>query len=108
MGGFALEEKEDFSGLLSKKWEFSQELIGRDKVIPLWIADMDFQTVPEVREALVKRAKAGIYGYALERKSYYKAVTRWMAKRHGWKVAEESIVLVPGVVTAIHVAIHAW
>lgn len=108
MGCFALEKEEDFSGLLSKKWEFSQELIGKDKVIPLWIADMDFTTVPEVREALMKRAGAGVYGYASVRKSYYEAVTAWFAKRHGWKVEEDNIVLVPGVVTAIHVAIHAF
>ncbi|MBQ2088354.1 MAG: pyridoxal phosphate-dependent aminotransferase [Selenomonas sp.] len=108
MVGFALEKEEDFSGLLSKKWEFSRELTGREKVIPLWIADMDFPTVPEVRDALVNRARAGIYGYAAVRKSYYKAVTEWLAKRQGWNVDTESIVLVPGVVTALHVAIHAF
>lgn len=108
MVDFVFEKKEDFSGLLSKKWEFSQELTGRDEVIPLWIADMDFPTVPEVQEALIKRAGAGIYGYAAVRKSYYRAVTGWLAKRHGWQVEEDSIVLVPGVVTALHVAIHAF
>lgn len=104
----ALAREEDFSGLLSKKWEFSQELIGRRNVIPLWIADMDYPTVPEVREALVKRAAAGIYGYAAVRKSYYQAVIDWLARRQGWKVMADSIVLVPGVVTALHVAIHAF
>lgn len=104
----ALAREEDFSGLLSKKWEFSQELIGRGNVIPLWIADMDYLTVPEVREALVKRAAAGIYGYAAVRKSYYQAVIDWLARRQGWKVMADSIVLVPGVVTALHVAIHAF
>ena len=104
----ALAREEDFSGLLSKKWEFSQELIGRGNVIPLWIADMDYPTVPEVREALVKRAAAGIYGYAAVRKSYYQAVIDWLARRQGWKVMADSIVLVPGVVTALHVAIHAF
>lgn len=73
----------------------------KDK-IPLWIADMDFQTAPEIIEAMQKRVEEGIFGYTnIYDSSYYEAVGGWMEKRHGWKVKQEEIVLDSGVVPAV-------
>ena len=70
--------------------------------IPLWIADMDFQTAPEIVEAMKARVEEGIFGYTnIYDSSYYEAVCSWMEKRHGWKVKKEEIVIDSGVVPAV-------
>ena len=102
---FAIEH--DFTGLLSNKWNFRQERVGREDVIPMWVADMDFETAPAIKAALVKRAEAGIYGYAAVSKEYTQAVIAWFAKRHHWNIQPEMIKQTPGVITAIHIAIQA-
>jgi cystathionine beta-lyase len=102
---FAIEH--DFTGLLSNKWNFRQERVGREDVIPMWVADMDFETAPAIKAALVKRAEAGIYGYAAVSKEYTQAVIDWFAKRHNWNIQPEMIKQTPGVITAIHIAIQA-
>lgn len=105
---FDFDKKENFTGLLSRKWEFSKALTGREDLLPLWIADMDFQTVPEVTDALIKRAQAGIFGYAGVTAGYTEAVQAWFKKRHGWQIEPAEIVQVTGVVTALHAALHAF
>lgn len=79
-----------------------------DDIIPMSIADMDFETVPEVKEAIIKRAQQGIYGYTKINGSYYDAVISWMWKRHYWKVKKEWIVTSSGVVPAINTIIRAF
>lgn len=70
--------------------------------IPLWIADMDFQTAPEIIEAMKRRIEEGIFGYTnIYDPSYYEAVCSWMEKRHGWAVKKEEIVIDSGVVPAV-------
>lgn len=87
----------------SKKWEDS---IGSD-ILPLWVADMDFQSPKEVIEALESRVKHGIFGYPYIKDSYYETIKEWFRKRHSWDVEKEDICFTPGVVTAISTAIQA-
>lgn len=105
---FDFDTEPDFAGTLSKKWEFRRELCGREDVIPMWIADMDFQTAPAVTAALERRAAAGIYGYAGVPQSYGEAVVQWYEQKHGWSIAPESIVQVTGIVPALHIAAEAF
>lgn len=102
------DEQYEFDGLLSAKWNFRTANVGTEDVIPMWVADMDFQTEPKVKEALVKRAEAGIYGYAKVPQEYFDAVIRWFQLRHNWTISQESIVQVPGVVSALHIAVEAF
>lgn len=77
-------------------------------IIPLSIADMEFQTAPCVIDALAKLVKVGSFGYADIDDTYNAAVAGWMERRHGWRIAKEWIVPQNGVVPAISVAIRAF
>lgn len=92
----------------SVKWNFNNELLGYEDVIPMWIADMDFKTVPEVTEALIERAKHGIYGYSEGMNSYYDSVIAWMKKRHNFKIEKDWICTCPGIVPALHFIIKSF
>ena len=67
---------------------------------------MDFRCPPAVIEALVARARQGIFGYTLPTDPYYEAVIGWIAQRHDWRVAREWIVLTPGVVPALNMLVQ--
>ena len=83
------------------------DLYGPD-VLPMWVADMDFKTAPEVLEALQKRLRHGVFGYELVPDDYYEAIGRWFARRHGWAgIGKEHIVPTTGVIPAYSAAIKA-
>ncbi len=77
-------------------------------IIPMWVADMDFEVLPEIKEALIKRAEHGIFGYAKVTDEYKKAVQSWMKTRHDFEIDTDWIVTTPGVVTALRLAIQAY
>lgn len=79
---------------------------GIDDLIPVWVADMDFKSPPEVIEELVRVASNGIYGYSEADKSYDDAVTSWFKNRFDWDVEASQIIKLPGVVLAISYAVR--
>ncbi|PHV70528.1 aminotransferase [Sporanaerobium hydrogeniformans] len=91
----------------SIKYDFIEENGKPVDILPLWVADMDFQTLPEIREALIKVSEHGIYGYSEQKNDYFLAVASWYERRFGWKVEPSWLVKTPGVVYAIAVAIRA-
>ncbi|NMM63963.1 pyridoxal phosphate-dependent aminotransferase [Clostridium sp. P21] len=92
----------------SVKWNFNKDLFGCEDVIPMWVADMDFKTVPEVTEAIVKRASHGIYGYSERTDDYFDAVISWMKKRHDLDIKKEWILSTSGIVPAINFIIKTF
>jgi cysteine-S-conjugate beta-lyase len=86
----------------SIKWDFNQKIFGREDILPLWVADMDFPAPNAVVEALVNRAKHGIYGYTDGMEGYYDSLIEWMRERHGWSIEREWIVFSPGIVPALN------
>ncbi len=94
----------DRSGTGSLKW---QRYTGRD-VIPMWVADMDFVSPPEVIEALQRRAAHGVFGYTLPPASTVEAAQEYLASRHDAVVTAEQIVWFPGLVPALNVACRAF
>ena len=76
-------------------------------IIPLWVADMDFETVPSVQQALLKRMQHGCFGYTLVPESYYNATIQWFQHRHGWSIERPSFIYTSGVVPAISAIIKA-
>ncbi|TYP71278.1 MalY/PatB family protein [Paenibacillus methanolicus] len=90
------------------KWDQSEKLFGRKDILPLWVADMDFEPPKEVVEAIVERAQEGIYGYTIRTEAYYEAIAGWMSRRHGWNVAHEWITSSPGVVPALSLIVMAF
>jgi cystathionine beta-lyase len=91
----------------SLKWDFSKRFTGREGLLPLWVADMDFTAPREVQAALRRLVEHGIYGYTLEPESYFQAAMDWQLRRHGWKLEREWLLPSPGVVPAINLAILA-
>ncbi len=79
-----------------------------EDTIPLWVADMDFETAPEIREALTRLSEYGIYGYSMPQDSYFTAVHDWFFRRFGWEVREEWMLQTPGVVFALATAVRAF
>lgn len=99
----------DFDKIISRrgtncvKWD---EFTDPD-IIPLWVADMDFETAPSVQQALLKRMQHGCFGYTLVPKSYYNATIQWFQHRHGWSIERPSFIYTSGVVPAISAIIKA-
>ena len=87
----------------SYKWDSAPEA----DIIPLWVADMDFETFPAITEALQRRVARGIFGYTRVPEAYYEAVCRWFKKRHGWHINREHINYTSGVVPAVSAVIKA-
>lgn len=79
-----------------------------EDTIPLWVADMDFPMPEPAVEALVDRARHGIFGYPLPPESYYDAVVSWLSSHHSWDIDPSWIVPTPGVVHAISLAINSF
>ncbi len=104
----------------SVKWEFfredaasgqhlhSEDAFGDGRVLPMWVADMDFAAPQPVVDALARRAAHPIYGYAMPGDSYFAAVSGWMQRRHGWPVEREWIVPTPGVVPALYMLVRTF
>lgn len=67
-------------GTNSLKWDFSQKRVGHKDVLPMWVADMDFEAPGAVIEAIQQRAEHGIFGYTGTPDSYYQAVIAWIKK----------------------------
>jgi cystathionine beta-lyase len=107
-------------GTNSFKWEFYEEgedlvqwgrtdpALGDERVLPMWVADMDFPCPQPVVEALIERARHGIYGYTVKTETYDQAVVNWMERRHGWTVAPDWICLAPGVVPALNTLVRTF
>ena len=76
-------------------------------ILPLWVADMDFQAPPCVLEALNQAVEHGIFGYPMTSQCYYDAIIRWFDTRFDWKVNQEWLIQTPGVVFALSAAVRA-
>ena len=86
-----------------EKWEQPAD------ILPMWVADMDFRTAPEILDAMHESINHGIFGYSVPKDEYYEVVAKWFRDRLGWKDAKgEWIVKTPGVVFAIATAIRAF
>jgi len=91
----------------SVKWATGQ-IFNHDDAIPMWVADMDFRTPQPVIDALVERARHGIFGYPLRSEAYSQAIVGWFGRRHNWQIEPSWIEPNPGVVTALTVAVLSY
>lgn len=85
----------DRRNINSMKWN-----VGKDE-LPLWVADMDFDTAPEIKEAVLERAGIGAYGYAETDEEWENAYCFWWKSRYGFEIKKEWLVFATGVVPAI-------
>ena len=90
-------------GTLSYKWDSDADA----RILPMWVADMDFRTAAPVLDALHRRLEHGIFGYTRVPDEYYTAVCNWFSRRHGWNIDRNWIVYTSGVVPAVSAVIKA-
>jgi cystathionine beta-lyase len=90
------------------KYDFKTERGMEEDVLPLWVADMDFQTLPEIRSRLQEVVSHGIFGYSDGKEDYFTAVQGWYARHFGWEIKKEWLIKTPGVVYAIAAAVAAY
>ena len=84
------------------------KFFGKDDLIPMWVADMDFETPDFITEALMERMKHPIFGYTSEPAEYRPAICDWIAEHHGWEVKSEWISYIPGIVKGIGMVINVF
>lgn len=85
------------------KWDEAPD----SDVIPLWVADMDFRTAPNIIRALSKRVEHGVFGYTFVDDEYYQRLTDWFSSRHGWTFDGGQVIYTSGVVPALSAIIKA-
>lgn len=78
------------------------------QVLPAWIADMDFEVLPEIRQTVHDYAEQLVYGYTYASDGLIEAVQNWEEKHHGYRFDKDSLVFIEGVVPAISTAIQAF
>ncbi|MCU6760778.1 pyridoxal phosphate-dependent aminotransferase [Brotonthovivens ammoniilytica] len=98
----------DRRGTASEKYDFLEKNGFSKDTLPMWVADMDFETVPEVKEKLKELVEHGIYGYTGRTDGYYKAVCSWFSRRFQWKIDREWVISTPGIVFALAAAVRAF
>lgn len=96
----------DRTGTNAVKLEALQRLYGRTDLLPLWVADMDFETPAFITEALRKRLEHSLFGYTEEPKEYWPVVTDWIESHHNWKVEQEWLTYIPGIVKGIGMVVN--
>jgi len=92
------------------KWRAMEQQkpnVGKN-IVPLSVADMEFPIAPEIIDAIQQCAREGNFGYTVPTEAYFEAVAGWMETRHGLALQKEWILLSPGVVTALYVAVKAY
>ncbi|MBC5711936.1 pyridoxal phosphate-dependent aminotransferase [Hungatella sp. L12] len=90
----------DRRGSNSLKWDITE------RELPMWVADMDFETAPEITESLKKRAEHGIFGYTMVPEAWREAVAGWWQRRHNFEMARDWLVFCTGVVPAVSSAVR--
>ncbi len=97
---YGFDKLTDRRGWGSLKWDVPE------RELPMWVADMDFETAPEVQEYIARRAAHGIFGYSVVTPDWYQAYQDWWGRRHGLAMEQEWLVFCTGVVPAISSAVR--
>lgn len=91
----------------SEKYDFADEWGVPKDALPMWVADMDFQTAPCIIEAMHENLNLGIFGYSEPKEEYYDALTKWYRTHFDFNIQKEWVLKTPGVVFGIAVALRA-
>lgn len=93
----------------SFKWDGVKKVFQTEEdILPMWVADMDFKAPKEVNDALIERAKHGIYGYTMISDRVRNQIVNWVQQKHNWKIDENWLSFSPGVITSLYVAIQSF
>ena len=98
----------DRTGSGDLKHEVLAERYGRADLLPLWVADMDFETPEFITDALRRRLEHSLFGYTVEPNDYWPTVQKWIKDHHGWDVEREWLSYIPGIVKGIGMVINVF
>ena len=98
----------DRKGTRSLKYDFAVRRGKPKDVLPLWVADMDFQTSSYITDALEDMVKHGVFGYSESEEHYFGTVQNWMERHYNWHVKESWMTKTPGIVFALAMAVKAY
>ena len=107
-------ERYDFDKIVNRrgtgalKVDALQERYGNPDLLPLWVADMDFETPSFITEALRRRLEHSLFGYTVEPEEYRPAIVEWIASHHGWRVEPDWLVYIPGIMKGIGLAVNVF
>lgn len=98
----------DRRGTETIKYDACRDVFGNPDVIPMWIADMDFECAPAIGQAICRRASHNLYGYDFGGERCAMPVKRWFARRSGWDIEPEWLRFTTGVVAGLGFAVRAF
>ena len=93
--------KYDFDRIIDRRGTDCEKWDGVKADLPMWVADMDFEAAPCIREALQKRLDHGVFGYSYVPDEWYDAYIHWWEKRHGYRIEKDWLIFCTGVIPAI-------
>ena len=98
----------DRTGTGTVKYDKLTEFFGRDDLLPLWVADMEFATPPFILEALRRRLLHPVLGYTVVPEELWSSIRSWLRERHGWEVQREWLKFIPGIVKGIGMVVNVF
>lgn len=108
MGIYDFDKPIDRRGTGALKFEVLKERYGNADLLPLWVADMDFETPQFITDALRQRLEHSLYGYTVEPADYWETVAQWIQEHHGWQVKCGWMTYIPGIVKGIGMAVNVF
>ncbi|MCC8015090.1 MAG: pyridoxal phosphate-dependent aminotransferase [Eubacterium sp.] len=97
--------KYDFDKVINRRNTYSLKWDVKENELPMWVADMDFETAPEIKEALQKRVEIGAFGYSVVPDGWYKAIESWWMRRYGFEIKDEWLQFCTGTLAAVSCAV---
>ena len=98
--------KYDFDIIIDRRNTGSLKWDVKENELPMWVADMDFQAAPCIREAIVKRLEHGVFGYSIIPDAWAESYQKWWKERHGLEFDTDSLIFCTGVVPAISTCVR--
>lgn len=98
----------DRHGTDAIKVEYLKECFGREDLLPMWVADMDFESPDCIKDAIEKRLEHRIYGYSTAPDSYWNSIINWEKRVNNWVFTRDEVRFIPGIVRGIAFAIHCF
>lgn len=91
-------------GTNSVKWDLEKDA----EVLPMWVADMDFRTAPEITEVIVEKVSQGIFGYGLVPDNFLDAISEWWKEIHHYHIKKEWILPGPGMIPTLSAILRTF
>ena len=91
-------------GTDSYKWDSAES----EHVLPMWVADMDFEVCPAITEALRHRLEHQVFGYSIAPDSYWQSIQDWLLNRHRFSVERDELTFIPGIVRGLAMALQVF